>query len=355
MAAHVVSHLVQQAAQSGADFGNTAKWCVPPGTHLGDANPVFATAEWLTRILYAYDYVRSTASSGNQTTIETWLSNAGNYMRLNSDVDIVSNFYNSSETNFFNGTLNASGVTNSNTHWNSWDLYDGGPGVNQLAAWFNNRRGQMMGFYGQVGVMLNNTTMINWAKAWVREALKYHIYPGGAPNELYRSTDDNAPEAGWQYGSAVVGRMLDTADALARTGDYDLYNYSTTGGGLSAGSPAKTIQSACRFFVDTTEGTLVIYKPGAAHTTNYQMDGVLKTAAGDSANSYRVNEIFICKGNLFWEDNDFQTAYMNPGPANKLGETTIQDANRGWMGSGSVHPGMLFMWGQLEGLVDPYP
>jgi hypothetical protein len=350
--AAVLSYLRSQIAQAGADFLNKAKWCPYPDVSisvaLADINPGFFIAEWLTRVLYAYDYIRSIVGTSDKANIDRWFSGAAYYFR-HVDVFLADSQYGGG-ANFLTGTLNASGNTNANscggtrgqTHINGNDICG-------LGHFFNNRRAQMTAFYAQAGILLNDSTLKAWGKRYVMEYLKYAVFPSTAHTEMYRSHGTNADQ-GWSYSAINYSKMLEIADSFARNGDMDLYNLSTTAGGGTGGLPAKTLKTAAHFFVTTTQGTWLIYNWNTSATAENLIDGVWCCTGG-----YYTYDVWLTRGNIFWRDPGITAAYVNPGATNKQGRTSIQSSDYGWTGGGRTHPGMLFMFGQMEGKVWPYP
>ena len=131
--------------------------------------------------------------------------------------------------------------------------------------------------------------------------------------EMYRSRTDGAgPDQGWQYAAEIFGRAVDVADALARTGDLELYNYTTTAGGLAGGTPAKTLKTAATWYSQHDSRriacALLLWHPAIL---NHLIDGVVM------GKGYYAYDTYLAKGNVFWQDANFKTAYMNPGAANK--------------------------------------
>jgi hypothetical protein len=78
-----------------------------------------------------------------------------------------------------------------------------------------------------VAATTNNTTLIQAAKRHFEEWLRVAVFPDGTVWDQARWTT-SSPGTGWEYASAVFGAVITTADHVARTGDTELFTYSTS-------------------------------------------------------------------------------------------------------------------------------
>jgi hypothetical protein len=344
----VLQTLKTQIARPGVNFSNGSKWCLEPrSARLFDVNPGFVVAEWATRFLFTYDYIRSYVSSSDRQAIDTWFLNAGYYFRINGDESVITDAY-GTEANFLNGTLSSNGNSLANDCSGQGLTHIGGSSICRFGKYFNNRRFHMTAFYAQVGIMLNDATMQSWAKRMVQEYVKYHVYPNSALNELHRSHGREA-DVGWAYAAQTYGKVMDIVDVFARTGDLSLYQFTTsTGAGLTQGGP-KSVKTPAEFFVKTTQGTWLIYNWNTSATVSNLIDGA------SYPGSYYGYDVWLAQPNIYWKDSSITAAYFQPGPKNKQGATSNREPEFSWMGAGKAYPAKLFMFGQMEGKVWPYP
>lgn len=342
----VYDALIRQINEPGADFSVRRTWCLNDN-RLYDINPGFVIAEWATRVLFTYDYIRPFLSDSEKAPIEKWLSDAAYYFRINGDESIVGMY-----SDWEAGVLNSNGRSKAQSCDTDWSgdmgrTYKGGPRVCTLGKYFNNRRAHMTRFYALTGILLGESVPKTWAKRWVKEYVKYHVYPDRSLTELHRGHGKNAA-LGWAYAFQTYGDVMDIVDTFARHGDTSLYDFSTSdGGGSTAGGP-KTVKTPADFFVATSEGDWRIYNWNTSTSTQNLIDGVWYS------DNYYAFDVWLAQYNLYWRDAKVKEAYLDPGPRNKQGTTQPREPLFDAMGSGKAYPGKLFMFGQLEGKVHPY-
>lgn len=206
----------------------------------------------------------------------------------------------------------------------------------------------MTAFYAQVGIMLDDATMKSWAKRWVQEYIKYHVYPDSTLNELHRGHNNNAAH-GWAYAASTYGKIMDIVDSFARVGDASLYEFATSAGAGPTQGGTKSVKTPAAFYVTTTEGTWLIYNWDTSQTVENLIDGVWYPQ------NYYAYDVWLAQPNIYWGDPKITAAYLDPGPKNKQGTTQNRERDHSWMGSGKAYPAKLFMFGQMEGKVWPYP
>ena len=75
----VRNELLAQTATAGTDFSNRTRWCQnsPYGPVTDEGTTI---SNWLTRLLFAYDYIRPSLTATERSTIDTWFLNAGTYL-----------------------------------------------------------------------------------------------------------------------------------------------------------------------------------------------------------------------------------------------------------------------------------
>jgi hypothetical protein len=392
-AAQVRTMLLSQISQTGTDFTNNAKW---PNTQLGDAYSGNIT-HWLTRLAYAYDYVRiaspSTFSAGEKASIETWFSNAAFYWGRNVDY-LVRNAFPNRNTEF--DTSVAIGSTYPTDATTNWSLttqanilyYDctnnlRGPYTSSIHDILNNRSGAQIRFVA-VGSLLNGTLPHDaqskrWAKMWFKEWLTYAVFPNNMVQDYKRwCCSTTTPTNGWQYASQVTASMVTIADVFARTGDTSLYDFSTSGGwtfGIrnpagynanTAGGPKsllKVIQRHYSFVNQRATGIpgwvgsddVMMAGSGGPHCAN-RTDYLIQPH--DTLNGVdRIEDTRAVPANLYYRDAAYTRAYtrqVTGAPTYPANPVTNNDAYA-WGGDWWTYPGVLFMFGQMEGKVSPYP
>jgi hypothetical protein len=335
------------------DFTNTSRWC--PG-NINDIAPGFIISEWLTRSLYAYDYIKAFLSDADKSKLNAWFLGAATYMRSNLDPNLDGIYVNRSAGDY---TLSKSALKSESGAGSL--MYFGGPKARWVSRQYNNRRASMAALIGIVGVFLNDNTLKASGKRFFKETIMVSIYPTGYFVDFLRGVDnaDNNPEKGYSY--STQGTLFMLADALARSGDTELYEWAKVDGttsatsGVDASSDGKTIKGLkmhIKAMLDLRNHKKVIY--ATAKTANvgkeyYIVDGI--TPGGN----YSVWDIMYAVPNLYYKDKYILDSYTRkadgaiPYPV----KAQTSGASPAW-GTLGQYPGILFMFGQMEGKVWPF-
>ena len=340
----VLNLLLAQAAVTGTDFSNTTKWSMQfPGCF--STEPGWEILQWLTKLLYAYDYIRHTISAGNKTTIDTWFLNAATYM---------SNFHHQSVQRHFPNRLSDDYTTYTGPACTGGGpFYHGGPNyIGGFFSMFENTVLSLPWFFGKAGVMLNNSTLKTRATRSFQEWVRFANYSDNTSVEFHRTTT-NARSLGWIYAATMIGEMVMLADAFARTGDSSLYEHTTSLGFstcVAAGGP-KSLKGIILNHLQHMNGTITRYMVGHNGDANYRLD------SSDAVNNiHSNNDTYFAPANVYYNDAQIKSFYTRTAanapayPSNpSSGGYCVYCATWG------VLPGVLGMHGGMEGLVDPYP
>ncbi|UZR93210.1 malectin domain-containing carbohydrate-binding protein [Chondrinema litorale] len=333
--------LISQAGVAKTDFST---W-----EYLGDTK-AFHEGDWISRLFYGYMFVRTAMSSSDRDKMDKWFKNAATYYANNVHEDLKLNFPNRLSGDYSvkknvaqNGDMqndyayvNASGIKKNKLSW--------------LSAWYNNRRFSQIRIVGLVGVMYNDANLINHAKTYVTEWLKYSVFPDGTMGEYQRNGNYGNPQNGMIYGSINTQVSIEIADLLARAGDVSLYEYTTSDGLHGTQGGSKNIYLTIQTYYKQIDKKILNYY-GSVSETN-RLDQISPTG------THWVNDIWFAKANIYYKDDYFKKVYTRTSggverfPSSGIG--TAGPIRSPWGGSGGVLPGMLFMYGQMEGLVWPY-
>lgn len=327
--------LLQQAAIPGTNFSNTTKWSSTYATEDRD----FAIAIWLRKLVYAYSYIRPSLSSGDRTTLDTWFNGAGTYW--------ANVLHNSAKTRFPNRLVdNYSTVTFSCVKpvgGSSPVTHYGGHAVDQFGFPWDNKRMNFAAAVAAIGATTGNQTLIDRAKRYFKEWLRSNIFPDGTSWEQARWKPDN-PQSGYNYAMSVIGSATTIADHVARTGDTELYTYSTTTGHCGSQGGPKSLLKVLQRYANITLGNVIIYASTAATTDpNLRLD-----ASGPGGTLY--NDVILAQPNVFYQDALLLKSYMRPMPS-----SWNSGGVDGFGGDWGHLPAARFMFGQVEGKVWPYP
>src|SRR5262249_40695069 len=156
-----------------------------------------------------------------RATLDAWFLNAATFWVQQADHWLTNaRFPGRNSDNYSSPTdQGVGGPDLKKTHYNGFQS-DG-----WIQAFGNNRLLTHFRLGALVGIMLNNTYLKDQGKRYVKESINYGVFSDGTLNEFYR-WEVAYPTLGWTYAALSLGSMLTIADAFARTGDFELYNYS---------------------------------------------------------------------------------------------------------------------------------
>jgi hypothetical protein len=365
--AAIKAELLWISSQTFTDWGDPSGiWCSFGAWKPGDSAPTFGIVSWLSRILGAYDYIgRAAFSAGELAQIDRWFFEAADYWRDTQDPSLDSLFTDRWAGNY---TLRSACSSNGKLFW------VGGPESFHPSRFYNNRRGSIYRFTGTAAIYLENAgrnytdgrfgtqaEIKTSAEMYVQEYVRFSVFPEGALGDFERRSD-TLPDLGWAYSASALAQALEIADAFARSGDPSLYEYNTALGacgttGVIADGGARTGQNrdlrfAAQSFMSYHTDVYARYHLNSGNT-DFRIDG-RNPRSGSSWNDHR--DSYMVPFNVYFNDSFIKSAYMRthpsaiPYPASPASSGTVS-----WTGESSVYPAVLFMFGQMEGLVDPYP
>lgn len=349
-AASIRSVLLAEASNSLLDFTNTSRWC--PGG-LNDLNPGFPICEWLTRLLYGYDYIKATLSAADKAKLNGWLLGAASYMRTNVEKYINSLFVNSPGGDY---TLTATAL---NLEKGAGSLlYYGGPKARYSSRQYNNRRAAMVAFVGLAGVFLGNESHTNWAIRFFKELIMFGIYPTGYYVDFLRGVNSTNPEKGFAY--STNGAFIAFSTTLGMAGNTELLDFETILGTTSAtsgtdassnGTTKKGLRMHMKAMLDLRNHIKAAYATSYPENVGkefYRIDGI---TPGDG---YSVRDTVCALPNIYYKDEYIKASYLRKAPGSIPYPSNPQpdgDASPWTLGG---FPDMLFMFGQMEGKVWPF-
>jgi hypothetical protein len=346
----VLNELLAQAATPGTNWADSTLWNVSTSCAYGDAWSWEITA-WLTKLLYGYDYIRNSISAANRATLDTWFTNAANLWNANTHAIITTRFPNRDSDDYTTwGPGYPVCIGPVLTHFGGFthcDFHEG----------WSNRSVNHIRFVGLVGIMTNNTALKDRAKRWVKEWVRFTNFADSTNSQFHRSIADGHPGIGWNYVSLTLGGMVALADAFARIGDLELFNYSISlgspDGSLTPAGGPKSILSVVKKYLDYVDGTVQRYATTDSAQNgdpNYKIDSV-----DEVLGTAWISDIFAAQGNLFWRDARVKSGYLRQAfgaPAYPSNPSSFGACV--YCGDWATLPGVLFMFGQMEGQVNPY-
>ena len=361
------TELLWMATQSFTNWAASTPWCF---NIIYDSAPAQGVATVLNRLLLTYDYMgRAAFSSGELGHTGSLVFDAADYWRRDMDFSQDDKFVNRWAGNY----------TRTNPCDGDIDVYVGGPTVQSYAKYNNNRRGAMLRFATMVGVYLTShgrnytdgrygtqANLITSGKMFVQEHIRFSTFPQGVVGEFDRRGAGGNIEQGWGYAGAVLGEVMAMADVLARSGDTSLYTYNTAAGecnsagtindGGSRVGQNKDVLFTLQLFMKYPTDQYTRYWPDTS-TINNRLDGRVPR---DGSTWHGVHETNLVMANTYFQDTFVKQAYTRthvnsvPYPTNPIAGPPP------WEGENALWPGVLFMFGNLEGTVglgqtvDPY-
>ena len=335
------AELLAQVAEPNLDLGDRGRWCLE-GIE-GDNNPIFLMANWLSRLLFAYDYLRIADArlftDAEQRTLDEWFRGGAEWMQpaVNRKLDAL----------FVDRDGGDYALTEVGEDSYTRPLYFDGPKIRTLARRYNNRAAAAARYVALVGVDQRQEGLIHSSKTFVRDALTYTYYPQGVIGEFERWRQ-HEPTLGWKYALEFTGSLVTIADVLARVGDESLYEYQTTEGALGTegehhlGGPRslETLAEDLARYVDGTYERYATREAGQVGDPEY----LISSIDGRSGRAF-IHDGFLLVGNRYW-DNAYvesvvtrQSAGAPPlpvEPARSQGDPTG--------GEWGIYPGVRFMF-----------
>ncbi|MES2731657.1 MAG: Ig-like domain-containing protein [Bacteroidota bacterium] len=333
------------------NFANRNRWC----SVQADQSPGFTVSEFLTRILFAYDYVRIAGgfTAAEQTEVQNWAYNAGKWYSDNIDAYFQKRYENRLKGDY---TLTDYSKT-AETDNPKVLLYYGGPTVGFFAQGYNNRIGTVARFMGVAGVLTNNSALQANAKRVFFEWMRYGVFANGDIADLCRGFDrlSAEPENGLMYSFGLAQVMIDLADLFARKGDVSLYTYSTEEGyfGTQAVGNPKTLFKVITNLQNFLNGSLTKYASTVATTnTDFLINGIDPFEKPGEI----TYDTWFSMANQYYRSSLISSNYRRQAPGCRPYPQNARGfgPNYAWGGHAATYPGCLFMFGQMEGLTWPY-
>ena len=300
--------------------------------------------------LFAYDYVRNDLSEQDRAVLDKWFLEAAIFYQELIDAALGKAF-----TDRFGPDKKATQSAISNQVGAGRYAYYGGPEMHSVGLNHNNRATVAMAFVGSVGIMLDNETLKRSSKEFVKEFIEHAIYADGTLTDFIRVTTTNE-EQGWSYSVHQGDGVIMIADAFARAGDTSLYEYKATGGHHEAYGENKDLLLMMKGSVSYIDGTFERYgtsDPKEVGNPEFLING-WKLAPGGSVGGY-VYDVSWAQANVYYQDQQVRDAYTRESVSWEYPSSPLSGGANSWGGVSGVYPSKLFMFGQMEGKVWPYP
>ncbi len=328
----VKKYLLIQAGKPNLQPSDKSRWC---NYVMADSNPIFHMANWVTQLLYIYEYLEIAGvsfSSQEKSLLDKWFIDWGNFHFT--DIEYYLNKLYSNRNSY----KNIEEIKHIQPELYGDIAYHNGPKTAQLGRMYNNRKANQVRLYGLIGIKYGKDNYINSFKRFTKEFLAFACYPNGAFAEFHRGTE-KLPDLGLGYMGSTLSSMISVADALARRGDKEIYDFETTYGLYGTqGSVKKSLRWAIQNYVKLFDGTNKFYRFSSSTSL---IDGVHVPH-----NWYSAHYCLLVSANLYYKDSYVQNVI--DGKCSKVGEYPSNPAGYGafpiWHGDGGTFPGVMFMF-----------
>jgi hypothetical protein len=247
MMAKVGVALPKQPNQTRCDFVSDPGWA-PGAAQMIDANtPGFSVAHCVVKHIHAYSYFRiavqegwvSDLTSANKNKLEGWYRAFAEFCRVPNEARANVNFVNRPAGDYTLKSSAGEGWPHSFLGPNP-RTFNNGTKIYALHDRWNNRSLACQRVCALVGVMYNDELLLNQSYLWLRDWLRYGVFPDGGVSDNHRAHFDGGNKASMGYMPLSIAHALTSIDALARLNHaYNLYEHETTIGALgSEGAPS---------------------------------------------------------------------------------------------------------------------
>lgn len=243
VAAAITREIEYQATRPRLDYSNRTLW---PHNYYRDVNPLFMHAAWARDYVLAYDI---TKAMGHPSSIaERWFLDLAELCEQSIRTDIGDVFPERMEDSY----------SLSSSHWandiRTSTRFADGTEIQYPRGMliYNNRRSHLAGFFGLVGVVLDDTYNKEEFKRYVREWVMFGhrvTVNDGYQGDVNRGSDD-FPQLGFSYSLRGMDALVPAMDALARQGDTSLYEF-TSNQGFAVGSIGTNHRKSMEDVLDT--------------------------------------------------------------------------------------------------------
>lgn len=251
LAQNIVNEIRWYTQQSRLNFANRTLW---PYRFYSDVNPLFMICLWTLPLVIAYDACRILVSADSQ--VEKWFDDLAD-LALNNIGTLPNVFPNRQNDDYRNRSSLVDNTTRGSTRLANGNIIQ----HLGISMFYNNRRSDMHALQGLVGLLLGKTVYVDAAKRYMREWL---MFGNRTTANQWTSGDHNRgdsgyPQLGFSYDITALSRLIAFVEALARTGDTSLYDFSSPEGSANAtwgSNHPKTMKELLQQRIDTIAGTI---------------------------------------------------------------------------------------------------
>jgi hypothetical protein len=244
VAQRITAEIKAQSQVRTLDFSNRTLY---PYSYYDDINPLFMYALWGRDLLMAYDIAK--AMGYGDAGVEKWFKDLAdlNEQAVNRNVGNV--FPDRMQGNYTN---RATWVDDAN-HTSCWRKADGSTvSMPRIPMFYNNRRNNQIGYVGLVGAAFNESRFKNSYKVYAKEWVMFGHRTADGVHGDYNRGSDSFPQLGLSYAFHGNEGIILAADALARLGDTEIYDFKSSEGSKGTGGtaePNKSFESVINSYI----------------------------------------------------------------------------------------------------------
>jgi hypothetical protein len=252
VAAAITKEIEYQATRPSLDYSNRTLW---PFDYYNDINPLFMHAVWVKDYVLAYDITKAMGHSS--PTVERWFLDLAELNEQAVHANLSSVFPNRKKDSY----SSRASLRGQHRAQLPRALRTAKPvEYPRIMHFYNNRRSNQAGFYGLVGVVLDNTRYKEEFKRYAREWVMFGhrvTSSDGYTGDVNRGID-SFPQLGFSYGLHAMESLIPAMDGLARQGDTSLYEFSSREGAATPTGGTnhyKTMEGVLDTYVKWIKGT----------------------------------------------------------------------------------------------------
>ncbi len=309
---------------------------------------------WMLKIVIAASFVEAAFSTAERTTFDAWIHDWASSFDYSVHQELIGNFPNRYSRDYVTGI---GGNATSGVYQAGYAYKDASSVLHNqianLARQYNNRRAGIIEFVGLAGVFLNDATIIDHAKIYVEEWLRYSVYPDGSVGEFERNYSGNVQQ-GLNYNGINLECALAIAEALRISGDNGLYDYSTTVGLWNTEcttEPAKTLQLVVNTHMDLIEHEKLWYLDTGSIISTDLIDSTSETGI-DIGKQSMWEKSYAAMGNRYWKSERIRLGYRrestNSVPYSSPFFSPGSYTSLPWLGQMASWPSTLFLFADME-------
>jgi hypothetical protein len=251
LAQSIVDEIRWYSQQARLDFGNRTLW---PYDYYYDINPLFMITIWVLPLVEAYDACRVLVPA--DAAVEQWFYDLADVASVNGNT-LDRQFPNRDNDDYTSRSSFIDTSISPTTRLANGDVvYHLG-----ISRYYNNRRTDMIGFAGLVGLMLGDTTLVEDSKRYIREWVMFgnRTTPGQWTCGDHNRGSSTFPQLSFSYDIGALGRIIPFMEALARSGDTSLYDFSSSIGSAEPNWGSNHFKTTKQYSVSFPSYATILY------------------------------------------------------------------------------------------------